>query len=240
MAERKLFGLGCPRGFEVSVNWNNARATSISVKSNKGNRAVVSYPSITGATVMNQAGQSVKYSVDNNNQISFDTQVGDVYTIGSIPLQDGQLLTMTMKNSGHLLDIEGASEQEQAAVIQMPESLASSQQWVVESVNDGYYKITNSLSSKVIAVLNESMSEGAKLVQQTYTSDNSYHDEWLLVDKGNGYSQLVNRGSGKALTASNTSTGTGIELIQSSITDSDEQLVRIDPVRDFLISKSSI
>ncbi|MEK4295513.1 glycosyl hydrolase family 95 catalytic domain-containing protein [Paenibacillus sp. FSL R5-0914] len=227
-------GLVARGGFEVSVNWNNARATSISVKSNKGNRAVVSYPSIAGATVMNQAGQNVKYSVDNNNQISFDTQVGDVYTIGSIPLQDGQLLTMTMKNSGHLLDIEGASEQEQAAVVQMTAgSLSQSQQWYAESVSDGYYKITNSLSSKVIAVLNESMSDGAKLVQQTYTSDNSYHDEWLLVDKGNGYSQLVNRGSGKAITASNTSTGTGIELIQSSITDSDEQLVRIDPVRDF-------
>ncbi|WHY22128.1 discoidin domain-containing protein [Paenibacillus sp. G2S3] len=226
-------GLVARGGFEVSVNWNNARATNISVKSNKGNRAVVTYPSIAGAIVMDQAGQSVKYSVDNNNQISFDTQVGGVYTIGSIPLQDGQLYKMTMKNSGHLLDIEGASEEEQAAVVQMPEvSLVSSQQWYIEGASDGFYKITNNTSKKVIAVLDSSKDDGAKLVQQTYTSDNSYNDEWLLVDKGNGYYQLVNRGSDKALTASNNSIDAGAQLIQSSITDSNEQLLKIDPVRD--------
>ncbi|WP_339315102.1 discoidin domain-containing protein [Paenibacillus sp. FSL R10-2734] len=231
--EGSYSGLVARGGFEVSVNWNNTRATNISVKSNKGNRAVVSYPSIAGASVMNQAGQNVKYSIDNNNQISFDTQIGGVYTIGSIPLQDGHLYNMKMKNSGHLLDIEEASEQEQAAVVQMPAvPLASSQQWYVENVSDGYYKITNNTSEKVIAVLDSSMTDGAKLVQQTYTSDTSYNDEWRLVDKGSGYYQLVNRGSGKALTASTNSTDTGTQLIQSSITDSDEQLLKIDPVSD--------
>ncbi|WP_209445770.1 glycosyl hydrolase family 95 catalytic domain-containing protein, partial [Paenibacillus etheri] len=231
--EGSYSGLVARGGFEVSVNWNHSRATNISVKSNKGNRAVVTYPNIAGASVMNQAGQNVKHSIDNNNQISFDTQIGDVYTIGSIPLQDGHLYNMKMKNSGHLLDIEGASVQEQAAVVQMPAvSLASSQQWYVESVSDGYYKVTNNTSKKVIAVLDSSMTDGAKLVQQTYTSDTSYNDEWRLVDKGSGYYQLVNRGSGKALTASTTSTETGTQLIQSSITDSDEQLLKIDPASD--------
>ncbi|WP_339248170.1 discoidin domain-containing protein [Paenibacillus sp. FSL F4-0243] len=224
-------GLVARGGFEVSVNWNHSRASNISVKSNKGNRAVIAYPNIAGASVLNQVGQKVNYSVDNNNQISFDTQVGDVYSIISIPLQDGQMYKMTMKNSGHLLDIEGASEQEQAAVIQMPESLSSSQQWYLESVSDGYYKITNNTSKKVIAVLDSSKDDGAKLVQQTYTSDKSYNDEWLLVDKGNGYYQLVNRNSDKALTASG-NTENGAQLIQTSITDSDEQLLKIDPVRD--------
>ncbi|MEK4350733.1 discoidin domain-containing protein [Paenibacillus sp. FSL R5-0475] len=229
--EGSYSGLVARGGFEVSVKWYHSRATNISVKSNKGNRAVIAYPNIAGASIINQVGEKVNYTVDNNNQISFDTQVGDVYSIVSIPLQDGQMYKMTMKNSGHLLDIEGASEQEQAAVIQMPESLSSSQQWYLESVSDGYYKITNNTSKKAIAVLDSSKDDGAKLVQQTYTSDKSYNDEWLLVDKGNGYYLLVNRNSDKALSASG-NTENGAQLIQTSITDSDEQLLKIDPVRD--------
>ncbi|OPH50415.1 hypothetical protein BC351_07065 [Paenibacillus ferrarius] len=225
-------GIVARGGFEVGVDWTKSRATSIQVKSLAGTRAKLSYPNIAGAIVTNQAGQNVTYTTDSSNQISFDTQVGDVYTISSIPSKDGQLYSLKMKISGQMLDIAGASSDEQASLIQMPSSGATNQQWQVVSLGNGYNKIVNSKSNKAIAVLGASTSDGALLVQQTYTADADLNDEWQLVDQANGYYKLVNRGSGKALTVPSASSASGTQLVQSSLTNADNQLVKVNPVSD--------
>ncbi|UKS24104.1 glycoside hydrolase N-terminal domain-containing protein [Paenibacillus sp. HWE-109] len=225
-------GIMARGGFEVGVSWTQSRATSIQVKSLAGTRAKLSYPNIAGAIVTNQDGQNVAYTTDSSNQISFDTQVGDVYTISSIPSKDGQLYTLKMKISGQMLEIAGASSDEQASLIQMPSSGATNQQWQVVSLGNGYNKIVNSKSNKAIAVLGASASDGAQLVQQTYTADADLTDEWQLVDQANGYYKLVNRGSGKALTVPSASSVSGTQLVQSSLTNADNQLVKVNPVSD--------
>ncbi|WP_209445768.1 glycosyl hydrolase family 95 catalytic domain-containing protein, partial [Paenibacillus etheri] len=231
-------GIKARGGFEVGVTWAKSRATSVQVKSLNGTSAKLSYPNIAGAIVTNQAGQNVAYTTNNSNLISFDTQVGDVYTISSIPLKEGALHSLKMKHSDKMLDIAGASKDEHASLVQMSSSGTANQQWQIVSLGNGYNKIVNSKSNKVIAVLDASISDGAQLVQQLYTADAVLNDEWQVIDQANGYYKLVNRGSGKALTVPDSSKASGAQLVQSSLTNTDNQLVEINSVSDPIDQKT--
>ncbi|OCT10764.1 hypothetical protein A8709_23310 [Paenibacillus pectinilyticus] len=78
-------GIKARGGFEVGVSWSQSRATSIQVKSLDGTRAKLSYLNINGASVVDQSGTPVTYTVVDNNQIEFNTTVGSTYTITAIP-----------------------------------------------------------------------------------------------------------------------------------------------------------
>ncbi|MCJ8011516.1 glycoside hydrolase N-terminal domain-containing protein [Paenibacillus sp. KQZ6P-2] len=78
-------GLKARNGFEVGVSWAQSRATSIKIKSLAGSRAVLYYPNIKGAAVVDQNGTPVTYTTVSKDQIEFNTQVGSTYTVNSIP-----------------------------------------------------------------------------------------------------------------------------------------------------------
>ncbi|NQX67245.1 discoidin domain-containing protein [Paenibacillus alba] len=212
-------GLVARGGFEVGVNWNDTRATGISVKSGKGNRAVVSYPSIAGAIVTNQAGENVSYTTDNSHQISFDTQAGYVYTISSIPLVepnplDQKTFNLTVQHSQLRMDVNGVSNADGASIIQWSAGTGLNQQWAFKQTEPGYYKIISKSSSKVLAVENASTEDGAGIIQSAYTNDAVYNDEWSVVDAGDGYYQLKNRGSGKVIEIPGNSSTGGVQFVQ--------------------------
>ena len=74
-------GLVARGTFEVSAAWENGVAKSFNILSKSGGKLSVYYPSITGAVVRTIDGDSVSYTVDGNNLISFDTEVGQTYVI---------------------------------------------------------------------------------------------------------------------------------------------------------------
>ena len=74
-------GLVARGNFEVSASWENGLAKAFNITSKSGGKASVSYPSITGATVCTIDGKAVSYTVEGNNLISFDTEVGETYVI---------------------------------------------------------------------------------------------------------------------------------------------------------------
>ena len=74
-------GLVARGNFEVSAKWENGLAKSFNVLSKSGGKLSISYPSITGAKVYTLDGEAVKYTVEGDNLISFDTKVGETYVI---------------------------------------------------------------------------------------------------------------------------------------------------------------
>ena len=77
-------GLVARGNFEVSAIWENGCAKSINILSKSGGTATVSYPLISGATVRDETGKKVEFTVENNNLISFDTKEGKTYVIYNI------------------------------------------------------------------------------------------------------------------------------------------------------------
>lgn len=74
-------GLMARGNFEVSASWQNGVAKVFNITSKSGGKLSVYYPSITGAVVRTLDGETVNYTVDGNNLISFDTEVNETYII---------------------------------------------------------------------------------------------------------------------------------------------------------------
>ena len=74
-------GLVARGNFEVSVSWKKGYARTINILSKSGGRASVSYPHISGATVRDENGKEIDFTVENKSLISFDTEVGLTYVI---------------------------------------------------------------------------------------------------------------------------------------------------------------
>lgn len=74
-------GLMARGNFEVSAAWEDGLATSFNVRSNKGERITVKYPSVTGASVYTADGRAVGYDITGQDMISFDTVAGESYVI---------------------------------------------------------------------------------------------------------------------------------------------------------------
>ena len=74
-------GLVARGNFEVSVEWKNSVAKKITLLSEAGKEAKVSYPSIADAKVLDSSGNSINYKILGDNLISFETKVDEKYTI---------------------------------------------------------------------------------------------------------------------------------------------------------------
>lgn len=97
------------------------------------------------------------------------------------------------RKNGKVLDVNGASSADGAAVIQWSWTGGTNQQWKLLPNTDGAYRLSNVRSGKVLNSPGGS-AEGAALDQRTDTdSDNQW---WKLVPATSGYYRLVNVGSG--------------------------------------------
>jgi hypothetical protein len=67
--------------FEISASWENGFAKSFNILSKSGGRVSVKYPAIANAIVRDENGRRVNFTVDSNNMISFETEVGKTYVV---------------------------------------------------------------------------------------------------------------------------------------------------------------
>ncbi len=74
-------GLVARGNFEVAATWKDGVATVIEITSNSGGKASVYYPSITGATITDSDGNTVSFTTDGADLISFNTELGKTYTV---------------------------------------------------------------------------------------------------------------------------------------------------------------
>jgi hypothetical protein len=99
------------------------------------------------------------------------------------------------------------------------------------SSSGGFVKILNRNSGKALNVSGASTSDGAQVIQWTYSSTAPSNDEWQIVDIGSGFSKILNRNSGKALAVSGASTADGAQVVQwtySSASPSNDEWQVVD------------
>ena len=74
-------GLTARGGFEVDVTWEDCNATEIAITSNAGESCSLNHFRVSNATVTDSKGNPVTFTVDSDDQITFDTLEGETYHI---------------------------------------------------------------------------------------------------------------------------------------------------------------
>jgi len=79
-------GLVARGNFEVSAKWADGQAQKFIIKSNVGGICQLRYPDIQQSTVKKATGNNVTVTSKKRDFIAFDTKMGDVFTITTIPV----------------------------------------------------------------------------------------------------------------------------------------------------------
>ena len=74
-------GIVARGNFELKMDWNSRRLTSVSVLSNNGGECVMQYSGIEDAEVRDSKGTAVATTKTAGNRISFETTKGETYTV---------------------------------------------------------------------------------------------------------------------------------------------------------------
>jgi O-glycosyl hydrolase len=130
---------------------------------------------------------------------------------GSTGYEAGAIYKLVNRNSGLVLDVNGASTAGGATIIQWSDNGAANQQWKLEPVGNGYYNIRNVGSGLLLDVNSGSTQGGAALIQ--WQANGGYNQQWLPIDVG-GYLVLANRNSGLTVDINQGSMTAGASTIQ--------------------------
>jgi len=127
--------------------------------------------------------------------------------------------------SGKALEVQGASSEDGASIIQNPANNATNQQWGLKYDGAGYFRMTNVASSKVLDVPDESTADGVKLKQWKNTDGDN--QAWLLIDVGGGYVQIRNKHSNKLVGVVGGASDDAAAIEQRAASNGDEQRWRL-------------
>ncbi|MNW58510.1 Extracellular exo-alpha-L-arabinofuranosidase precursor [compost metagenome] len=130
---------------------------------------------------------------------------------GSTGYEAGAIYKLVNRNSGLVLDVNGASSAGGATIIQWSDNGAANQQWKLEPAGNGYYTIRNVGSGLLLDVNSGSTQGGASLIQ--WQANGGYNQQWLPIDVG-GYVVLANRNSGLTVDINQGSMSAGASTIQ--------------------------
>ncbi|WP_169731994.1 RICIN domain-containing protein [Glycomyces arizonensis] len=141
----------------------------------------------------------------------------------------GTWYLLQSRSSGLVLDIDGASTEPGAGLIQWNRSGAANQQFRFIDAGNGYYRIQARHSGHVLDVYDWSADNGAEIVQ--WNDLDNTNQQWQVTESG-GYATFVNRFSGKALDVWQQSTEPGARVSQYTPTGGANQQWRLIPVDD--------
>ncbi|TCM99566.1 O-glycosyl hydrolase [Paenibacillus sp. BK033] len=139
--------------------------------------------------------------------------ISNVTYTGTTGYPSAAIYKIVNKNSGLVMDVNGASTSNGASVVQYTDNGGSNQRWKLVSAGNGYYKIQNVNSGLLLDVNQSSTTGGTALIQ--YQDNGGYNQQWLPVDAG-GSVILVNRNSGLTADVNQASTASGASVIQWS------------------------
>lgn len=125
----------------------------------------------------------------------------------------GTTYTLVARHSGQFLDVLGAATANGSPVGQSIGHGGSNQQWLVESLGSGQYRLTGVGSGKALDINQASTADNAAAVISTWNGGNN--QRVTLQDRGNGYYSLVFVHSGKALAVQGGSTASGAAVVQA-------------------------
>ena len=157
------------------------------------------------------------------NYYSQNYQAGGSFTSGSAAAYfnsadvDGDLQILD-SNSGLAVTVQNAATNDGAAIVtDVASSLGNgsgNDEWKFIPTSAGFCKVINKNSGLAMVVDGGSTTNGAPIVQFTYSSGTTYNDEWWIQPAGNGLYNFVNRMSGLYLDVTGASTNAGTQLDQ--------------------------
>jgi xylan 1,4-beta-xylosidase len=143
---------------------------------------------------------------------------------------------ITARHSLKSLDVENASQLDNAKVQQFGYGGSSNQQWEIANAGNNYYKITskhtaNAGSPKVLGVQSSSASCGTTVVQQTDSGGSN--QRWQLVPMGGGFYKIapqsaIDAGQNLVLDINGASGLNGTPAIMCGYGNMDNQMFRLD------------
>ncbi|WP_460503152.1 RICIN domain-containing protein, partial [Hymenobacter agri] len=119
------------------------------------------------------------------------------------------------RNSGQVMDVNGASKNSMAPVIQYYQNGDQNQQWQLAVAGGGYYTLTNRNSSQLLDVMNGATTAATPIVQNPANAT-ANSQQWQLAANADGYYKATNRNSSLALDVSNGSMAAATPLVQAA------------------------
>ena len=147
-----LRAVGC---FEVDIDWQNGRATTVIVKSDKGEKAIIKYAEASVCfDITDNEGKTVDFEVIADNVISFNTEAGHSYTLK----HNGQAVAMPVDDIADGDYVISLPESSPVAYLQQTGSTSSSVKlntdamaegtvWTITAYNAADYKKFGSYTS---------------------------------------------------------------------------------------------
>ena len=172
---------------------------------NKGSGKVLD---ISGGSRAN--GANVQQHSSNGTGAQKWTLASTSYSAGT--LHDGVYRLTTAVNSSYAIDVAGGSSSSGANVQVWSSNGTSAQQWAIEYVGSGYYKLKCVGSGKVLDVSGGSSANGANVQQWSWNG--SAAQLWRLTRNSDGTYTFTNKGSGRVLDVSGGVAGNGRNIHQ--------------------------
>jgi hypothetical protein len=219
---RVLLGTAGTTG-TVTVNLTGLGATPFLVQDGQVRVTLQRVPFNNGGTVTDPTTVFDQNLPVSNNAASFQQAWGsasDAYVVllrppaagGGGPVQPGVFYQLIAAHSGKAIDIEQASTQAGAAVIQWAPNGGQNQHFQFIPTGDGYYQIAARHSNLLLDLFESNPNNGATIVQ--WTTNGGTNQQWQVIDRGSGQVSLINRLSGRALDVWEASTADGARISQ--------------------------
>lgn len=116
------------------------------------------------------------------------------------------------------IEVTGGSTADGAFIQQSASTAATSQQFQLVSVGNGFYELKARHSGKVVTIANTSGSRATQLTDSSSTTQ-----QFTIANGSSGRVKLVNRSSGLALSVEGSSKDDGARLVQSADTNANNQ-----------------
>ncbi|MFJ6659792.1 alpha-L-fucosidase [Streptomyces sp. NPDC091377] len=128
-------------------------------------------------------------------------------------------------SSTNLAVASAAGSADGTPVVQQPWTRDHHQRWTIEPTGDGFYRLRNNFTTKLLQVDVRSRDAGATV--DVRTDAGKYHQHWALTQISTEHYVITNRHSQLALTVPNGSTTEGVTLEQRQYDDLPNQKWRI-------------
>ena len=155
-------------------------------------------PSVFGSVALQDCGQD---GGNNDN----DAENND-------PVSNGGVYHLDVKHSGKSLDVSHISRYPGASVHQWQYVGGRNQQWRMEKLSDGYWRLRSVHSNLCLSVSGGATGNGGNLIQDH--CNDSRQQQYRLEHQGNDYYYLVARHSNRCVDVSHVSTANGANIHQ--------------------------
>ena len=144
---------------------------------------------------------------------------------GEETILDGTTNRISTKLTGRVVGTDGGKLENGANINLWDDAGISQQRFIFEYYEEGYYKIVNEKSGKLLDVVGSGRTSGT-LVDQWEDNGGSDNQKWIIQNAGNGYYNIISKLSGMYLTVNGNGANCDLLCVADS-TGGDNQKFKI-------------